>query len=89
MTRRGAFAAGAFLALILGCATPAGTVYPAGVPGAEANPPARCVPDCASDQRCNPETRSCERLPCGGRCTEQQHCDASGPVEQCVSNTPG
>jgi hypothetical protein len=73
---------------LLACVTPMGTMTLSPVPaggGPGVPPPARCVPECARGERCNLETRTCETLPCGGRCQEGQTCDESGSVPRCVS----
>ena len=56
-----------------------------------------CYAVCASGTTCNPRSGLCERMPCDGLCSADQHCEvtaieskcAPGPPSDVVSTAPG
>ena len=56
-----------------------------------------CYAVCANGTQCNPNTGLCERMPCDGLCSADQHCEvtaieskcAPGPPSDVVSTAPG
>jgi len=56
-----------------------------------------CYAVCANGTTCNPNTGLCERMPCDGLCSAEQHCEvtaieskcAPGPPSDVVSTAPG
>jgi len=45
-----------------------------------------CYSICTADTTCNPNTGLCEKMPCGGRCGPDEHCESSFAESRC---TPG
>lgn len=56
-----------------------------------------CYAVCTSGTTCNPNTGLCERMPCDGLCTADQHCEVTAIETKCapgasadvVSTAPG
>lgn len=47
-----------------------------------------CYAVCTGGTACNPRTGWCERLPCDGLCSPDQHCVASFSESSCVAGAP-
>jgi hypothetical protein len=45
-----------------------------------------CYAACGPGSVCNPSNGLCERFSCNGLCSEQEICDDSGAVPQCVAD---
>jgi hypothetical protein len=83
------------LALVLatGCATAAGNdaagalanVAIASAVGGVRVHEGDCFTVCAPGTVCNSRTKLCDPLPCHGQCGARESCDASGPIDHCVS----
>jgi hypothetical protein len=48
-----------------------------------------CYAACPTSTTCNPATGYCDTLPCHGRCSEDEHCDASGLFDRCLPGREG
>jgi hypothetical protein len=47
-----------------------------------------CYAICTADTTCNPHTGLCEKLPCGGLCGPDEHCEFSVAESKCAPGAP-
>ena len=47
-----------------------------------------CYAVCTSGTTCNPRTGLCERMPCDGLCTADEHCEVTAIESKCVPGSP-
>src|SRR5260370_4213196 len=47
-----------------------------------------CYAGCTNGTTCNPKTGWCEALPCRGRCSPDEHCEATLSETKCVPGPP-